>query len=673
MLKDFITMKTIKNRIKVALSWVLSFSTFLPLGGLGWALVSCSDILETESTRQNIDPTIGDKTDSVFYAYGILQAMQQLADQYGLQGEMRGDLVKTTFYTDKNLRELYNFSATTENKYDSAYVYYRVINNCNYYIAHCDTALYTGSTNVIIDKYVAAKSIRAWAYLQLGRNYQRVPFFTEPLTQISQIDRDYPELTLSELVDRLAPDLEQYTGYKVPTFGYPSTSQFNTQSSPNWESANKQFLPRLCFIPVDVVLGDMYLEAGNYDAAARHFITYLVRAAQSSDIYSAYMAPNASKYVNTGGFGRQSDDSRADNSLMTGEARSTTSWSNIFARNSISDIISYIPMATTSQNGPTTNLPLTFGFDYYSTPEETGRSGAPYIDAVQLLPSDVLNALSDSTEYYYYASHGSSQTDQFDSVSIARVGDMRLRSILHQELEDDSTKQWIDKYKYANIVLYRTSMVWLRLAEAFNRLGMYDAAFAILKDGITENVTASPAPGEYYMDYISAETRQKLQTTYPLLSTQNVSLFPRNNGFGIHTHGAGRAASDYPGVAGSLIAWSGSNTTGGSTYHTGTSPYKLSRIAGMKLEEIAKQFGVAVGTTKQDTINAVEDLICDEYALELAFEGTRWYDLKRLARHKNEAGLYDPNFGGKWLAKKLAFKNPVVNLEDKNNWYLPFK
>ena len=91
------------------------------------------------------------------------------------------------------------------------------------------------------------------------------------------------------------------------------------------------------------------------------------------------------------------------------------------------------------------------------------------------------------------------------------------------------------------------------------------------------------------------------------------------------------------------------------------------------MQELADAYGVAVGTTKQDTINAIEDMICDELALETAFEGNRWYDLKRMATHKNESGLYGGNFGGRWLARKLAFKQPVVNLEDKNNWYLPFK
>lgn len=659
--------KYIFHKVKGLIKLPLYLLTLLPL------LISCSDMLDSESTRQNIDPSITQKTDSVFYAFGILQAMQELADQYVLQGEMRGDLVKTTFYTDNNLRQLADFSANTTNKYDSAYVYYRVINNCNYYLAHCDTALYNGSTNVVIDKYIATKAIRAWAYLQLGRNYERVPFFTEPLTQISQIDRDYPELTLEQIVAELAPDLEQYTGTKVPTFGtYNNTVGIGT---PNWNATAKNFVPRLCFIPIDVILGDMYLEVGNYDASAKHFITYLTKVAQQ--VGSPYIAGMTSRRINRPGsgagggmgggigssIGLDDEDDLPDPSQYTVIVTSDIPWSNIFGSNNINDIITYIPMAVTRQNGATTDLPLTMGFDYYSTPEETEqRSGAPYIDAVQLLPSDALNTLSDSTEYYYYAAH-TNQTDMFDSVRVSKAGDMRLRSIMHQELEEDSTLQWIDKYKYANIVLYRTSTVWLRLAECFNRLDMPDAAFAILKDGITDLVLSYYADGSYYMPYITDETRTKLQTTYPLLSTENIALFTTANNFGIHTHGAGKAASDYP----------GSTQPGGQSYHTGVSPYQLDRMAGLKMQELRDVFGFNVGTTRQDTINAIEDIICDELALETAFEGNRFFDLCRMARHKNQSGLYGGNYGSQWLARKLAFKNPVVNLEDEKNWYLPFK
>ena len=625
------------------------------------ALTSCSDMLDTESTRQNIEPEILAKTDSVFYGYGILQAMQQLADQYVFQGEMRGDLVRTTTYTDNNLRQLANFSATTANKYDSAYVYYRVINNCNYYIAHRDTALYTGSRNVVMQEYAAVKAIRAWAYLQLGRNYERVPFFTVPLTQISQIDDNtFPELDLNGLVAELAPDLEQYTGYSVPNYGQSMTAGINI-GSPNWEDQAKMFNPIYCFIPVDVILGDLYLEAGNYDQAARHFVTYLTRVAPQSRSHSFFTAPMQSKYIRTGRFG--SSDSDLPDMSSISVLVEYTSWANIFARNRLDDLITMIPMAVNRQNGVVTDVPLTFGFNYYATNEELSTSGnaGPYIDEVQLLPSATLNTLSDSTEYYYYFDNKSS--DRYDSVQIAKAGDMRLRSVIHQTLVDDSTHQWIDKYKYANITVYRISTVLLHLAEAFNRLGMYDAAFAILKDGISDAMLERNNEGVYLMDYISDDTRTKLQTTYPLLSEENVSRFAKANVCGIHVHGAGVPTGDIPRVSGN----------NGMTYHTGKSPYQLSRMAGLKMEEIAKTFGVTVGTTRQDTINAIEDLLCDEYALEFAFEGNRFFDLARLARHKNENGLYGSNFGSLWFARKLQANNPVKDLTDPKNWYLPFK
>ena len=40
-------------------------------------LMSCEDMLESDSSRQLFDPELNQKTDSVFYAYGIMQAMQE--------------------------------------------------------------------------------------------------------------------------------------------------------------------------------------------------------------------------------------------------------------------------------------------------------------------------------------------------------------------------------------------------------------------------------------------------------------------------------------------------------------------------------------------------------------------------------------------------------------------
>ena len=143
------------------------------------------------------------------------------------------------------------------------------------------------------------------------------------------------------------------------------------------------------------------------------------------------------------------------------------------------------------------------------------------------------------------------------------------------------------------------------------------------------------------------------------MSSENISKFPvqtQSNGtetnFGIHQHGAG--------------------VTGDGNY-PGRSAYQLDTIVGQKMADIARVYHVSVGMTKQDSINALEDILCDEYALEFAFEGTRFYDLCRLARHKNKAGLYGANFGSIWLSRKLQYKNPAKDMLNEQNWYLPFK
>ncbi len=72
-----------------------------------------------------------------------------------------------------------------------------------------------------------------------------------------------------------------------------------------------------------------------------------------------------------------------------------------------------------------------------------------------------------------------------------------------------------------------------------------------------------------------------------------------------------------------------------------------------------------------DIQNSIEDIIMEERAMELAFEGKRWFDLVRVANRRGESYL-----AGKVSAKydDASVASAVYNkLMDKNNWYLPYK
>lgn len=638
--------------------------------GLG-SLFSCSDMLETESTQRLFDPSLDQKTDSMYYAFGVLQALQGVADQYYMQGEMRGDLVKVIpNLTDKNLQELANFSATTTNKYDSAYQYYRVINNCNYYIAHRDTTLLTGSTLVAKNEYVAIKAIRAWAYLQLVRNYGSVPFVTEPLTSISQIEStDFPMLDINGIVSDLAPDLAQYTGTPCPDHGDFAIGSTNWGSSMTISSD-------LFYIPVDVILGDLYLENNDYANAVKYYVNFLTQVSTENTRVPRYVATpsfigfNSIPPENYGGC------------HFVGSI--TYGYSNIFGMTSgVYDNISFIQMPMNKLQGITTMLPSYYGYDFYASTEKELFNP----DNIQLNPADSYIELVDTTSFYYSIAGGNG------AVGSAQIGDMRFDNYARtMTMSEDEEYTFIQKCILARVFLYRTATVWLHLAEALNRLGHPDLAFAILKDGLSDAVIDYAVMREdenETLGYITEDSKKLITETYPLLSTANIAKFPKASSLGIHARGCGMTA-DYD---------------ANDNYTPGLTPYQLGRIAGYKLNYLKNKFPEVAGKidiaaleengylskviegkplpeseteinytlSKADVINAVEDLLCDEYALEFAFEGTRYYDLMRLARHKNADLHYGANFGGIWLKDKLKDKNPKKDLSNIDNWYLPFK
>ncbi len=599
---------------------------------------SCTDFFETESNRQVFDPQLDEKTDSMFYMLGIMKGVQQVADQYVLTNEMRGDLVATNAYTETSLKNLAQFklSEMKTNKYDSAYLYYRIINNCNYFIAHRkDSALMTGSRYVNIPEIAEAHAVRAWTYLQLVKTYGRVPFYTDPLVTIGGASEIRDSVDLSNILSKFEADLQHYSGTVVPSYGEVSAGFMN--GGTGGSTVEKKIHSSNIMLPVDLVLGDLYLESNEYEKAAKSYFNYIKLTNLSVGNY----------YINP----REIRDVKEKMPSNMTYNKTGNEWSSIFAFSSPKDSVTYIPMASNRLRGVTTDLPRYFGYDFYST-----SASERYFLERQIEASDAYRQLSNAQDFYYSQRTMTGR----DTVLTASIGDLRRYVTFQSATKNDSTFNVMVKFNNANIPIYRGATVYLRLAEAVNRWGYPDVAFAILKEGINiglvSRVITTPEKAVSLRQYIRPESFRMLIDKLPFITeiitkrttTVDTSYTSRYGNAGIHARGVYQS-------------------------NVQRSPYMLDAIAGKKIAELEAAGSLVRMNNLNDTINAVEDLICDEMALELAFEGSRFGDLTRIARHKNNAGWYTANYGSQWLADKLAFKNPAVNLKDERNWYLPFQ
>ena len=549
----------------------------------GISLSSCSDMMETDSELVMFqkDNTLNSPVDSVYSVMGILYKMQKIADRTVLIGEMRGDLTTTTANANTDLKALANFNVTTNNKYNKVSDYYAVINNCNYYLATVDTALTKRNVKIFQSEYAAVKAFRAWTYLQLVQIYGNVPLVTEPvLTETKAAEeQNKTKSSITDICNYFIDDLKPYINVNLPSYG--AIGGNNSQKF---------------FIPMRALLGDLCLWAGRYQEAAQFYHDYLTLTGKEITTGTASIQWGSKDFKNP-----------------------TDDYVSLFSVSNSQECRSYIPMETSEFYG------------IKSTLNDIFNSTSDNYYYYQVEPSSALKNLSKSqVNCLVYSTNATRDTLYAPTVNEKNevlVGDLRLysnwsTSKINQSATSkySSDYQTIGKINNEGIMTYRTSVIYLRYAEALNRAGYPQIAFAILKYGLTSDNLNN------YVDSIE-------RTNGSSLISFSQYVFTENNTQGIHSHGSGDSRAN-------LF-------------------YNLPEPS----DSLA---------TYQDTVNyqipLVEDMIAKEMALETQFEGYRFFDLMRISKRRN-----DPTY----LAKPISERNGVKDgtlydlLLNEQKWYLP--
>ena len=601
--------------------YVILYSLFFSV-----TLSACSDFFDQEAEQIIFadDSHLNNATDTVYSVTGIMKKLQAIADRTILLGEVRGDLVDVTNVASSDPRDMALFNVGDDNKYNQPSDYYAVINNCNYFVAHADTALKNNRNEYIFMKeYAAVKAIRAWTYLQLVLNYGAVPFYTEPILTKAQSEADYPQYRLEDVckyfINDLLPLAAQY-GNEYPYYGYIAGN-------------NSRFF----WFPINIVLGDLNLwlasstgQTNYYREAALRYYKYI---SERNGQASAY--PVGITYMS---YSPKSSDTRMPDHYqgsLLDFVGGTPSWS------ANTELITVIPSDTLAAEENYSELSTLF----YSNLERNNLQ-------VSLVPSTAMFKISDSQAHCRLNSSATVATYIPEGLPNHLSGDLRLYNAYSTGYRTlQSTGERVETqylYKYfpddPNIRIYRRMMVYLRLAEALNGAGYPRMAFSILSTGLNDKVLKD----DVYPYYSQSDSTWISQISFP---TSRYGIYDEDkyversspsdtyNTMGIHSRGSG---------------WTPMNEF-----------YQLpedSLLTAEELTAVQQQF--------------VDSLILNENALELAFEGTRYYDLMRYALRQSDPGQTMAKFiyARRGEENTGAMRGEIKkDLADPRNWYLQWK
>ncbi|MDP4270147.1 MAG: RagB/SusD family nutrient uptake outer membrane protein [Bacteroidota bacterium] len=535
----------------------------------------CKDFHDVDSERLLFDEEYQMKspTDTLYSMVGIFSQLQKISQNYVLLGELRGDLLDVTGSSNQYLKEINNFEISENNPYvNNIKDYYSIINNCNYVIHNIDTAYVSKGQKVMYKTFAAAKAIRAWTYMQIALNYGKAKYYTNPIVTMADANKSYPEYSITELADLLIEDLLPWKDIRNPQIGSIGS---NTDT-------------RYSYFPIRFLLGDLYLWKGDYLNAANEYRDLMYNG-------SYIISPDFN------------DRAKIANNVL--DSWESFKWTDIFARSSSENITS---IAVSTQYG------VKFDLDSLNYKHMFKPSAAAINNwlSQQYYPHAAWNT---TFRKYLSANYGVTSDSLTDIRMLSSYNDTYSLSTRISTASPSS--YFINKFSYMdfqyddytkNVLIYRSALLYLRYAEAVNRLGKPNLAFAVLRFGLTNS------------NISSSKVVPKWEKPTPLPNYMNFTDVRFDRNIGIRSRGLGPVNQD-------------------------------------------SSYVIPSKSSLSDSVLYVEDLIQKELALETAFEGNRFQDLMRFAYRRNDPAYLADKVAAKYTQNKAAIRSKLMNTA---NWFI---
>jgi hypothetical protein len=192
---------------------------------------------------------------------GIYGKLMGLVEPVVVLGELRADLMEGAENATFDQVDISNHTVTAANKYCNVAPFYEVILNCNDALANFDKMKAESklSNDEYGYRYADVMTVRCWVYLQLAIHFGNIPYVTDPLLTVDELSdpAKFAVKTFDEVLAELALCMEN-----LPVKGLSIASPLYNSSNVDGNDM------RLVLLNKNFVRGDIHLWNGSYRRAA---------------------------------------------------------------------------------------------------------------------------------------------------------------------------------------------------------------------------------------------------------------------------------------------------------------------------------------------------------------------------------------------------------------------